>query len=234
MRIAELARRSGFPAATLRYYEEVGVVPPPERTAAGYRDYDERAVERLAFVARAKQLGCSLDEITELARAWDDDECGPVQHRLRGLVDAKLDETAARIAELTGLSAQLRATAAALAARPVDGPCDATCGCTGDAGPEPGPAIACSLGADRLPGRLADWEAALRGVTERHPIPGGVRLVLAPDAPLEHVVRLAADEQGCCAFFSFAVTVDGRGAALEVTAPAEARDVVTALFGPPA
>ncbi len=60
-RIAEVAERSGFPAATLRYYERVGLLPEPSRTAAGYRDYDDRTLERLAFIARAKRLGCSLE-----------------------------------------------------------------------------------------------------------------------------------------------------------------------------
>ncbi|MDQ1425729.1 MAG: hypothetical protein QOD72_3227 [Acidimicrobiaceae bacterium] len=82
-RIAEVARRTGFTTPTLRYYEEIGLMPPARRTEAGYRLYDERAVERLMFIARAKQLGCSLEEITELVRAWDTEDCAPVQHRLR-------------------------------------------------------------------------------------------------------------------------------------------------------
>jgi DNA-binding transcriptional MerR regulator len=59
------------------------VLPPAERTPAGYRLYDDRAIERLTFIARAKQLGCSLEEITDLADAWDSNECAPIKHRLR-------------------------------------------------------------------------------------------------------------------------------------------------------
>ena len=132
-RIAEVADRTGFSTPTLRYYEEIGLLPPAERSAAGYRLYDDRAVDRLRFVARAKQLGCSLEEIADLAEAWDNDECAPVKHRLRGLVAAKLDETERRMKELRSLQADLRAAAAMLESAPLDGPCDSSCGCTAPA-----------------------------------------------------------------------------------------------------
>ena len=128
-RIAEVAERTGFSTPTLRYYEEIGVLPPPARNGSGYRAYDDRAVERLRFVARAKRLGCTLEEITELAAAWDRDECAPVQHRLRGLVESKLGEVEARLQELLAFQAELRQAATALAGAPLDGPCDERCGC---------------------------------------------------------------------------------------------------------
>ena len=74
--IAEVAQRSGFTPATLRYYEDIGLLRPAGRTDAGYRLYDETSLERLRFIARAKQLGCSLDEIADLASAWDGGRCG--------------------------------------------------------------------------------------------------------------------------------------------------------------
>jgi hypothetical protein len=52
-RIAEVADRTGFSTPTLRYYEEIGLLPPAERTAAGYRLYDDRAIDRLRFVRAA-------------------------------------------------------------------------------------------------------------------------------------------------------------------------------------
>ena len=70
LKIKEVADASGFTAATLRYYEQIGLLPEASRTPAGYRMYDQRTLERLAFIARAKQLGCSLDEITGLTTAW--------------------------------------------------------------------------------------------------------------------------------------------------------------------
>jgi DNA-binding transcriptional MerR regulator len=84
-RVSEVAERRGLPPSTLRYYEDAGVLRPIKRTAAGYRIYDDRSVEGLQFVARAKQLGLSLDEITELAALWDVDQCQPVQHRMAQL-----------------------------------------------------------------------------------------------------------------------------------------------------
>jgi MerR family transcriptional regulator, copper efflux regulator len=80
--IGEAAARTGFPPSTLRYYETIGLVAPSERTDAGYRLYDERALARLAFVSRAKQLGCTLDEVVDLVGLWDGDGCAPIQRRL--------------------------------------------------------------------------------------------------------------------------------------------------------
>ncbi len=63
MRIGELARRTRVPTKTIRYYEEIGVLPEPQRTANGYRDYAEDAVDRLAFVRDAQAMGLTLAEI---------------------------------------------------------------------------------------------------------------------------------------------------------------------------
>lgn len=60
--IAEVARRSGFSPSTLRYYEDIGLLPPAARTEGGYRAYDDGSLARLAFIARAKQLGCTLEQ----------------------------------------------------------------------------------------------------------------------------------------------------------------------------
>lgn len=119
----------GFSASSLRYYEGIGLVEPTNRTAAGYRLYDDHSINRLAFIARAKQLGCSLEEIVDLADVWDGERCGPVQRRFHELVTAKIHETERQIDELTGLLADLRVAARHLDAEPVDGPCDADCAC---------------------------------------------------------------------------------------------------------
>lgn len=265
-RIAEVARRSGFTPATLRYYEKAGVLASPSRTASGYRVYDERALERLQLISRAKELGCTLEEITDLVEAWEADECGPVKHRLRSLVDAKVAEAQRRISEQLAFVAQLQATAANLAVQPVDGPCDVSCGCTtassgtpasegevaGDgggcrcfqngtvAGPvastarEPGgdtAPIACSLGGADMQGRLEEWQAVLAAVRQRRRLDSGVRLEFGPDAPLEEISRLATAEYDCCPFFGFALTIDGRGIALEVAAPADGQVLLEDVFG---
>src|SRR4051812_28114785 len=114
----------------LRYYEEIGLLPPPPRTESGYRAYDDRTLERLAFVARAKQLGCTLGEIADLTAAWDGGECAPVQDRLQSLVTGKLADAHGRIAKLITLTAELQQAAAALQRHRPEGPCDDRCGCT--------------------------------------------------------------------------------------------------------
>lgn len=130
--IGQVADRTGFATTTLRYYEDIGLLMPASRTAAGYRLYDEHSVERLAFIAHAKQLGCTLEEITDLVAIWDGDECAPVQRRFHDLVTAKLVETEQRIAALLAFSDQLRVAATRLAEPPVDGPCDERCACLAD------------------------------------------------------------------------------------------------------
>ena len=69
LRIGELAGRFGLSTKTLRYYEEIGLLPEPHRTAdSGYRLYSEEDAERLSFVLKAKRVGFSLEEIGEVLR----------------------------------------------------------------------------------------------------------------------------------------------------------------------
>ncbi len=131
-KIKDVADRSGFSAATLRYYEQIGLLPEATRTSAGYRLYDDRTLDRLAFIARAKQVGCSLDEIADLTLAWDGGQCGPVQDRLRTVVIDKLAGAQQQIVELMILTAELQRAAASLELHRPDGPCDDQCGCVSD------------------------------------------------------------------------------------------------------
>jgi MerR family copper efflux transcriptional regulator len=127
--IGETAERSGFSASALRYYEGIGLVHPAERTDAGYRLYDDGTLARLSFIARAKQLGCTLEEISDLVGIWDGERCGPVQKRFHDLVTTKLAETQRQIAELTALADQLHHAATQLAGPALDGPCSESCAC---------------------------------------------------------------------------------------------------------
>lgn len=68
--IGEAARASGVSAKMIRHYEDTGVVPPPPRTAAGYRLYREADVHTLRFVQRARELGFPVKEIRELVGLW--------------------------------------------------------------------------------------------------------------------------------------------------------------------
>jgi MerR family transcriptional regulator, copper efflux regulator len=239
--IGEVAERSGFTATALRYYEGIGLVPPAGRSDAGYRLYDDRTLSRLAFITRAKRLGCTLEEITDLVDVWDGDRCAPVQRRLHELVTAKLGDADRQITELSVFATELRATASQLAGEPVDGPCDDGCACLHDhrgtltvaLGSKPAePAIACTLGAGEMRHRLAEWDRLLGQAVRRLALPsGGVRVEFDRTVDVGELARLVVAEQACCAFFRFAVTVDGRGVALEVDAPADALDLVVELFG---
>lgn len=246
--IKDVAERSGFTPTALRYYEEIGLLPEPERTPAGYRVYDDRTLDRLRFIARAKQLGCTLDEIAELTTAWEGGRCGPIQDRLRSVVADKRAQARAQVAVLTALSADLQRAAAALERHRPAGACDDRCGCESEPGPERGSAaelveltggrsaegsgpVACTLGAGQLRGRVEEWGVLLAHVASRESIPGGVRAVFESTVPLDELIRLTSVEQSCCQFFAFAITIDSRGVGLEVTAPADAGEIVDALFG---
>ncbi len=64
--IGQVARRAGVGVETVRFYEREGLLEEPPRRASGYRQYSEQVVKRLHFIKRAKQLGFSLKEISEL------------------------------------------------------------------------------------------------------------------------------------------------------------------------
>ncbi len=251
LRIAEIADRAGISTATVRYYERIGVLPIPERSADGYRMYDAHTVERLEFIGRAKQLGCSLDEVTDLAQAWEGGECGPIQDRLRTLVSDKLAAAQTEIVELVTLTADLRRAAAALGGHRPVGRCDDTCGCTfnnrAEALPVPiafteRPAtadtpITCTLDAGQMPDRIVEWNTLVGFGTDRvtrTAIAGGVRLHFRDTVDVAEIARLATAEQNCCQFFTFRIAIDQHGVALEVTASGDAIDIVHTAFEAPA
>jgi MerR family copper efflux transcriptional regulator len=240
--IGQVAERTGFSTSTLRYYERTGLLPPAGRTDAGYRVYDDASLARLRFIDRAKQLGCTLQEIADLAELWAADECGPVHARLHELVTGRIADAHERRRELVAFTAQLETAAAHLGGDPVDGPCHDGCACLGEigvgrsvpaaAGDPAHPPIVCTLPAEELTDRMDGWQAVLAHVTRRdRTVDGGLRLTFDQVAPLDEVTRLAAAEQGCCSFFAFAITIDERGIALEIRAPGDAVEILTAVFG---
>ncbi len=79
MTIGKLARDIGIGAGTLRYYERLGLLPPAERTASGYRMYGESSARRLRFIRRAQALGFTLEEIAELLKLSDNPRAGARQ-----------------------------------------------------------------------------------------------------------------------------------------------------------
>jgi len=85
LRVAELAEAVGLSPDTIRYYERAGLLPPPQRTAAGYRAYDADAVERLKFIQGAQRLGLRLRDIADLLTIRDTGvcPCEPAERLLR-------------------------------------------------------------------------------------------------------------------------------------------------------
>jgi len=106
MLIKELSQRTNLPAKTIRYYEDIGLLPPPERLPNGYRNYEETAVSRVKLVAGARTLGLSLDDIGELLALRDRREA-PCRVLLQ-MLDQKAAEIRQRIADLHRLEVELR------------------------------------------------------------------------------------------------------------------------------
>ena len=244
--IGEVAERSGFTASALRYYEGIGLVPPATRTDAGYRLYDDRTLARLAFIGRAKQLGCSLEEIGDLVGVWDGDRCQPVQRRFHELLTTKIADTERQLSDVAAFTSQLRDAARQLSGPPIDGPCGAGCACLGEAaepagkapgalaeGSKPEVPIACTLEGAAVSERVADWQSILGLATHRYETAAGRwRIEFGAGVSLPVLAALVAAERDCCAFLSFAMTVDHRGVGLEVAAPDGADELVVSLFGP--
>lgn len=99
MKIGQVARASGVSQRMIRHYEKIGLVAPAARRDSGYRDYDERDVHSLRFIARARDLGFSIDEIGKLLALWHD--------RSRASADVKA-LALARAVELKRKERQLR------------------------------------------------------------------------------------------------------------------------------
>ncbi len=105
MKIGQLATATGMSTGTIRYYESEGVVPPPVRTDSGYRVYAADDIQRLDFVSKAKRLGLSLREIKGILQVHDRDE--PTRGHVRSLMDEKLEQIDATMAELAELRTRL-------------------------------------------------------------------------------------------------------------------------------
>ena len=97
MNIGEAARQTGLPTKTIRYYEDIDLVTA-DRAENGYRDYDDVAVQRLAFVARARGLGFSIDECRSLLSLWADRNRASAD--VKHLAEDKIAEIDRKLTEL--------------------------------------------------------------------------------------------------------------------------------------
>jgi DNA-binding transcriptional MerR regulator len=105
--IGQLAQATGVSAKTIRYYEEVGVLPCPARTAAGYRQYAQDVVDQLLFIRRARALGLPLQQVKALTEVLNDGSRGTLRPRLRLLVRVQLSAVQQQITELQLLERRL-------------------------------------------------------------------------------------------------------------------------------
>lgn len=105
--IGTLARRVGMTPDTVRFYERLGLLRKPARADNGYRVYGTTEVGRLLFIRRGKLLGLSLDEIRLLVGLAEKGDCQPVRHRVVELLQQKVAECEAALAELRTFRADL-------------------------------------------------------------------------------------------------------------------------------
>ena len=105
MKIGELARTTGANIETIRYYERIGLLPEPDRTAANYRSYGDKHRSRLAFVRHSRDLGFTIDEIRSLLDLSDHPErdCSEADRIATG----HLEQVEAKIAQLATLRDEL-------------------------------------------------------------------------------------------------------------------------------
>jgi MerR family copper efflux transcriptional regulator len=104
MNIGTASERSGLPAKTIRYYEDIGLLKPG-RAGNGYRDYGEEDLHRLRFLQRARGLGFSVEQCRQLLSLYNDRERESAD--VKAIAAAKLVEIDRKIAELKAMKSML-------------------------------------------------------------------------------------------------------------------------------
>lgn len=103
--IGEMSRRSGVKVPTIRYYEQMGLIAAPERSAGNQRRYTSAELDRLTFIRHARDLGLSLDAIRELLELGEHPEMPCAEAHV--IATAHLASIRERIARLTRLEKEL-------------------------------------------------------------------------------------------------------------------------------
>lgn len=105
MNIGQAAKASGVSAKMIRYYEQSGLIPAADRTASGYRDYSDTDVHMLRFIRRARDLGFSVAEISDLLGLWRDDTRQSAE--VKRLAQGHIDELEKKIKNLQDMARTL-------------------------------------------------------------------------------------------------------------------------------
>ena len=106
--IGQVAKATGINAKTIRYYEEAGVAPPPQRSQSGYRMYSATDVRRFDLIRRARSLDMTLSEVKQLAELADNRGCDEFQQQFQEVVRRKQKDVDRRIADLLALKQDLQ------------------------------------------------------------------------------------------------------------------------------
>jgi MerR family copper efflux transcriptional regulator len=255
LRISELAERAQVPVSTVRYYERIGLLRPPERFDNGYRRYNEAAVEQLVFIGRAKKMGVPLDQVSELLEVWSNGGCQPLQDRIRAFLAGRIAEVRLQQVDLGAFERQLQGLFDRIDDRDriegrdgTLGMCELDCecvhlpepmppaGCCAPLAHQPGqPVPGCSLEANAQSDRIMEWRTLLGEgeIVERSG--RGLRVQFPNAAGLAgRLAELCASEASCCSFLSFSMDIGDRKIALTIGCPdgPDARAAIERIFGP--
>lgn len=108
MTIAHLANQVGIPTKTIRFYESVGLIPPPSRAANGYRIYETHTAEKLRLIKYARDLGLPIVQIKKLMHGCKDGNCLHTKQYLESEVAAYLGLLDEKINQMTTLKGKLQ------------------------------------------------------------------------------------------------------------------------------
>ncbi len=100
MNIGDVAERSGLPAKTIRYYEDIGFIKP-KRSLNGYRHFDEKELHKLAFIGRARSLGFTIEDCRSLLALYEDKERASAD--VKEIAKQNLKEIDDKIADLKAM-----------------------------------------------------------------------------------------------------------------------------------
>jgi Cu(I)-responsive transcriptional regulator len=107
--IGEASAATGVSAKMIRHYESVGLIPPAQRTFAGYRLYADADLHRLRFIKRARLLGFTMKQIEQLLGLWNDRQRASAE--VKALAEAHAADLAARVAEMQAMQRTLQSLA---------------------------------------------------------------------------------------------------------------------------